>query len=171
MNQAILPIIPQGATPINAVVGVFNEGKHWVYFLGMHPIYRHGDGDQRGFRLTVAQLVDSGACRASEVIAAFGISKSSMDRTLRQYRAGGIGAFFGRKKRVGGGSVLTAEVLVRAQELLDVGGSKAEVAQELGVGLETLRRGVWGVGWSIARGKCGRGKRGGRQRQDAARDR
>ena len=73
MNQAILPIIPQGVTPINAVVGVFNEGKHWVYFLGMHPIYRHGDGDPRGFRLTVAQLVDSGACRASEVIAAFGI--------------------------------------------------------------------------------------------------
>jgi len=143
MNQGILPIIPQGATPINAVVGVSNEEKHWVYFLGMHPVYRHGDGDQRGFRLTVAQLVDSGACRASEVIAAFGISKSSMDRALRQYRAGGIEAFFGRKKRVGGGSVLTAEVLVRAQELLDAGGSKAEVAQELGVGLETLRRGVW----------------------------
>jgi len=40
----------------------------------MHPIYRHGDGDQRGFRLTAAQLVDSGACHASEVIAAFGIS-------------------------------------------------------------------------------------------------
>jgi len=48
MNQAILPIIPQGVTRINAVVGVYNEGKHWVYFMGMHPICRHGDGDQKG---------------------------------------------------------------------------------------------------------------------------
>ncbi len=62
----------------------------------MHPIYRHRAGDLRSFRLTLAQLVDSGACRSSEAIKAFGISKSNVDRTLRQYRAGGIESFFKR---------------------------------------------------------------------------
>ena len=97
LNQTILPLIPQGATSINSRVGVFNEGGHWVYLLGMHPIYRHRAGDQRGFRLTIAQLVDSQTCRAAEVCEALGIAKSQMDRALRLYRAGGIEAFFERK--------------------------------------------------------------------------
>ena len=143
MNQTILPLIPHGATPINAQVGVFNEGSHWVYLLGMHPIYRHRAGDQRGFRLTIAQLVDSQACRASEVCGALGIAKSRMDRALRLYRAGGIDAFFGRKPAKRAGRVLTAERLVSAQELLDEGLGNAEVAARLGVPADTLRRAVW----------------------------
>ena len=143
MNQTILPLIPHGATPINAQVGVFNEGGHWVYLLGMHPIYRHRAGDQRGFRLTIAQLVDSQACRASEVCGALGIAKSRMDRALRLYRAGGIDAFFGRKPAKRAGRVLTAERLVSAQELLDEGLGNAEVAARLGVPADTLRRAVW----------------------------
>jgi len=143
LNQTILPLIPQGATPINSHVGVFNEGGHWVYLLGMHPIYRHRAGDQRGFRLTIAQLVDSGSCRASEVCQAFGIAKSKMDRALRLYRAGGIEAFFERKSTKRTGRVLTAERLIRAQELLNEGLINAEVAAQLGVGVDTLRRAVW----------------------------
>ena len=138
MNQTILPLIPHGATPINAQVGVFNEGGHWVYLLGMHPIYRHRAGDQRGFRLTIAQLVDSQACRASEVCGALGIAKSRMDRALRLYRAGGIDAFFGRKPAKRAGRVLTAERLVSAQELLDEGFGNAEVAARLGVPANTV---------------------------------
>jgi transposase len=139
----MLPLLPEGATRINAQVGVFNEGGHWTYLLGMHPIYRHEVENWRGFRITVAQLVDSGACRAVEIIKAFGISKSSMDRTIRKYRQGGLEAFFTRQARVCEGPVLTAEVLARAQELLDEGLSKAAVAEQLGVRLDTLRRAVW----------------------------
>jgi hypothetical protein len=124
-------------------VGVLNDGSHWVYLLGMHPIYRHRAGDQRGFRLTIAQLVDSDACRASEACKAFGIAKSKMDRALRLYRAGGIDAFFQRKPTKRGGRVLTAERLVRAQEILDEGLGNAEVAAQLGVPIDTLRRAVW----------------------------
>ena len=110
----------------------------------MHPIYRHRAGDLRSFRLTLAQMVDSGACRSSEAIKAFGISKSNMDRTLRQYRAGGIESFFKRNAPARNrGRVLTAEVLARAQELLDEGVSKAAAAGQLGVPRDTLRRAVW----------------------------
>ena len=64
INQTLLPIIPAGATPINDRVGVFNQDGHWIYLVGMHPVYRHVAGDLRSFRLTVAQLVDSGALSA-----------------------------------------------------------------------------------------------------------
>lgn len=79
-----------------------------------------------------------------ELIKAFGISKSSLDRALRQYRAEGAAGFFvppGAAR--GGGRVLTSEVLGRAQQLLDEGRSKAAVSEQLGVKLDTLRRAVW----------------------------
>jgi len=147
LNQTILPIIPHGATPINSQVGVLNNGSEWTYLLGMHPIYRHPAGDQRGFRLTIAQLVDSEACRPSEVCRAFGIAKSKMDRALRLYRAEGIDGFFGCKPTKRSGSVLTAERLIRAQELLNEGLINSEVAAQLGVPVDTLRRAVWDGRW------------------------
>ena len=143
MKQTILPLIPQGATPINSQVGVFNDGSDWVYLLGMHPIYRHPAGDGRAFRLTIAQLVDSGACRPSEVCRAFGIAKSKMDRAIRLYRAGGLEAFFERKPTQRSGRVLTPERLIRAQELLDEGLAPAEIAAQLNVPFDTFRRAVW----------------------------
>ena len=124
-------------------MGVFNEGSHWVYLLGMHPVYRHRAGDQRGFRLTIAQLVDSGACRASEVCRAFGIAKSKMDRALRLYRTDGMEAFFERKSTKRTGHVLTAERLMRVQELLNGGLSQADVAAQSDVPVDTLRRAIW----------------------------
>ena len=136
-------MLPQGATSINDRVGVINQDGHWIYLLGMHPVYRHPTGDQRGFKLTIAQLVDCGACRQVEILTAFGISKSNLDRALRRYRAGGIEAFFKRPARPGKGRVLTPEVLLEAQRLLDGGQTKSAVATQLGVPPDTLRRAVW----------------------------
>ncbi len=148
MNQAILPLIPQGATSINLQVGVFNQDGYWTYLVGLYPVYRHRAGDMRAFELTIAQLADSGACRPSELIAAFGISKSRMMRVLRRYREGGLEGFFDRGDRSGRvrrrkGRVLTNEVLQRAQELIDEGLGHTAVAKELGVATDTLRRAVW----------------------------
>ena len=41
---------------------------HWTYFLGEFPIYSHRVDDQRMFRITIAQLIESGSCRQTEVI-------------------------------------------------------------------------------------------------------
>jgi hypothetical protein len=143
IKQLLLPIIPQGATPINHQVGVFRDDGYWTYLIGMYPIYRHRDGDQRGFRVTIAQLIDSSACSPTEIRTAFGISKSCVDRSVRKYRAGGIGAFYEQKARQRQSSVLTPEVTAGAQQLLDEGHSKSAVAQQLAINLETLRRAVW----------------------------
>jgi len=88
-------------------------------------------------------LIDSGACRPCEILKTFGVSKSSVDRALRKYRAGGIEAFFLRKGPTRRGRVLTEEVLHAAQHLLDSGMSKHEVGAELNIHYDTLRYAVW----------------------------
>ena len=113
--------------------------------MGLQPVYRHQSSDLEHFRLTIAQLIDSGCCRPCEIIRAFGISKSHVDRTTRLYRQRGAGGFFSDRKRkqTGGGTVMTEAVLNSAQTLLDEGMPKAEVAAQMGVAYGTFRRALW----------------------------
>ena len=141
MPQGWLPIIPTGATPINDVLSVVCEEKQWFYFCGPHPVFFHDEGDRRSFRMFTAQAVCQGMCGQAQIVRAFGVSKNSVSRSVKKYRHSGAQAFFmPRKGR--GGSVLTAEVLTRAQELLNLGESKREVAEQLGVKYDTLRKAV-----------------------------
>jgi len=127
-------------------VSVWCDEESWTYFVGLQPVYRHQPSELEHFRLTIAQLIDSGCCRPCEIIRTFGISKSYVDRTTRLYREQGAGAFFADRKRKPtkiGGKVMTEAVLSSAQRLLDEGMPKAEVAEQLGVAYGTFRRALW----------------------------
>ena len=135
---------PQRATPINDRVGVINDNGHWTYLLGMHPVYGHPAADRRGFKLAIAQLVDCGACRQVEILTAFGISKSNLDRgavALPGRRHRGVFRADGEAAppRAGAhpGSVAGSTAVARR------GPGKPAVAARLGVPLDTLRRAVW----------------------------
>lgn len=88
------------------------------------------------------QLIDAGACRQVDVVRAFGVSKSSVARASRCYRERGVDGFVpqlrGRRK----GKVLAAEKLIEAQRLLEEGLNRREVAEELGVKVDTLRKAI-----------------------------
>lgn len=142
VTQLLLPFISPGVTQINPRVSVWKDDDRWTYFLGQFPIYSHKVDDQRMFRLTIAQLIESGACRQTEVINAFGVSKSSVIRAQNKLRKGGAEAFFIDRRGRTGGTVLTPEVLDRAQSLLDNGLPRKEIAEELGVKYDTLRKAV-----------------------------
>ena len=142
MTQLLLPFISPGVTQINARVSVWKDDDRWTYFLGQFPIYSHRVDDQRMFRLTIAQLIESGACRQTEVINAFGVSKSSVIRAQNKLRKGGSEAFFIDRRGRKGGTVLTPEVLDQAQSLLDKGLPRKEIAEELGVKYDTLRKAI-----------------------------
>ena len=133
MPQRILPLIPQGATQINGMVSVWRDDEMWTYFLATHPIYSHRKTDHRMFRLITSQLIDSGACHQVDVMRTFGVSKSSVIRSLNKLRSGGPEAFFVQRRGRRGGKVLTSEVLEKAQRLLDQGYTRSDAAQELGV--------------------------------------
>ena len=143
MTQLLLPFISPGVTNINLRVSVFKQDNTLTYFLGEFPIYSHREDDRPMFRLTIAQLIESGACRQIEIIQAFGISKSSVIRAQNKLRKGGSEAFFiNRRGRTKGGTVLTPEVLDKAQILLDKSLTRKEIAEDLGVKYDTLRKAI-----------------------------
>jgi biotin operon repressor len=95
------------------------------------------------FRLVTSQLINCGACRSADIIRTFGVSKSSVDRAIRKLREAGSDAFFTHRKRGRrGGTILTQEVLDRAQALLDQDHSRTEVANELGIDRDPLRKAI-----------------------------
>lgn len=98
MTQLLLPLLSSEITYINGRVTVYQREGEWTYFLGDYPIYSHKADDLCMFRLTAAQLIDSGACRQAEIIKTFGVSKSSVIRAQKKYRDGGSKAFFTNKQ-------------------------------------------------------------------------
>ena len=142
MPQLFLPLIPAGTTMIGDKVSVEKRDGRWVYFLGLHPIYEHDEGDNRMFKVVASQLINNGVCRHRDIVATFGVSKSSVNRALKKYREGGIEAFFRKRKGGRRGTVLTDEKLERAQQLLDEGIDRGQVAEELEIKKDTLRKAV-----------------------------
>ena len=139
--QALLPFVPDGATRINDVLSVVREDGRWSYFCGIHPVFTHAEEDRKSFRMFAAQLACQGMCKQADIIRAFGVSKNSVKRSVKKYREGGPEAFFApRSTRAG--SVLTDAVKAQAQELLNLGWERRQVAEELGIKCDTLRKAI-----------------------------
>ena len=139
--QALLPLIPDGASSINDRISVIRENGRWAYFWGVDPIFDHPEEDRQSFRMFTAGLVCQGACKQSEIVRTFGVSVNSLKRSVKKYREEGIGSFF-QPRKGRGAPVLTDEVLAQAQGLLSCGSSRAEVAARLGVRYDTLRKAI-----------------------------
>jgi len=143
MPQLLLPLLSSEITYINGRVTVYQRDGLWTYFLGDYPIYSHKADDLPLFRLTMAQLIDSGACRQADIIKTFGVSKSSVIRAQRKYRKGGSNAFFKQRRNFEKkGTVLTPEVLEQAQNFLNAGLSRKETAKKINVKPDTLRKAI-----------------------------
>ena len=135
MQQLILPMTPHGTTVINGQVSVDNRNDEWFYFLSGIPIYSHQADNKKLFRLHTAQLINAGA----DIIRTFGVSKSSVMRSLRQLREKGADSFFELRASRKGGPIFTPEVLQQAQQYLDLGMTPNEAANELDVIADTFR--------------------------------
>jgi transposase len=139
--QALLPLIADGATRISDCISVVRENGQWIYFCGAQPLFLHSENDRRSFRMFTAQLICLGACRQVDIVRAFGVSKNSVIRSVNKYRAGGVNAFYS-PRATRGASVVTPEVTTQAQQLLGAGWSRKEVAEQLGLKLDTLRKAI-----------------------------
>jgi hypothetical protein len=88
-----------------------------------------------------AQLVCQGVCRQVDLVRAFGVSKNSVIRSVANYRAGSVNAFYA-PRATRGASVMTPEVTAQAQQLLMAGRSPTEVGEQLGLKRDTLRKAI-----------------------------
>ena len=141
MLQALLPMIPHGATQISDLISVVRQDDQWTYFCGVQPVFEHPENDRQSFRMFTSQLCCQGTCIQAQIIRTFGVSKNSVLRSIAKYRQEGIDGFY-RARRGRGASVITDEVTVQAEKLLALGHSRNEVAEELGVKRDTLRKAI-----------------------------
>jgi transposase len=139
--QALLPLIADGATRISDLISVVSENGQWIYFCGAQPVFQHPENDRRSFRMFTAQLICQCVCRQVDIVQSFGVSKNSVIRSVNTYRAGGVKAFYA-PRATRGASVVTPEVTAQAQQLLGAGWSPREVAEQLGLKLDTLRKAI-----------------------------
>jgi transposase len=136
-----LPLIADGATRVSDFISVVRENDQWIYSCGAQPVFHHAQSDLRSFRMFTAQLICQGACRPVDVMRAFGVSKSSVIRSVNKYRADGVKAFY-TPRAPRRAAVMTPEVMAQAQELLTLGWSRREVAEHLNLKLDTLRKAI-----------------------------
>jgi transposase len=141
MPEALLPMIPDGASQINGLISVVCQDKQWTYFCGVIPIFKHPENDHQSFRMFAAQLCCQDICTQAQIIRTFSISKSCILRSVAKYRQEGINGFY-RPRKGRGPTVLTAQVRARAQGLLELGHSRREVADELGINYDTIRKAI-----------------------------
>ena len=141
MPQTLLPLIPDGATQINDLVSVIREDDQWTYFHGAHPIFSHAQNDHRSFRMFTAQLVCQRTCRQIDIIRTFGVSKNSVLRSVKKFHEEGIQGFY-EPRRGRGSTVITEKIADQAQQLLNAGTSRKEVAEQLGIKYDTLQKAI-----------------------------
>lgn len=141
MPQALLPLIPDGATPINDRISVLRQHGRWTYFCGIAPVFQHGEDDRKSFRMFTAQLCCQGACTQAEIIRTFGVSKNSVLRSVEKYRREGNAGFF-QPRRGRGATVITEKVAAEAEKLLALRRNRRQTAEELNVPYETLRKAI-----------------------------
>jgi hypothetical protein len=104
-------------------------------------MFRHAENDRPSSRMFTAQLICQAVCRQVDIVRGFVASKSSAIRSVDNYRAGGVPAFFAPRATCSA-LVITPEVTAKAQQLLWFGRSRKEVAEELGLKLDTLRQAI-----------------------------
>lgn len=142
MPQLQLPIFPAGITEINNHIAV-EKREGMVYYVHGHlPVFQHGEGDVRAFRMFTSQMIVNGTVKPKEIVGAFGIPMVTVKRYVRVMRERGSEGFYVRQARHSSASVLKGEVLERAQQLLDEGRSVPEVAGELKVLANTLHKAI-----------------------------
>lgn len=132
-------MFPAEVTELNDWVS-FARREGTVYsFKGPRPVFSHAEPDQASFRMFTSPWVIKGNCTQAEIVRALGISVISLKRSVKPYRPQGAAGFF-KSRAARQPRVLTSAVRQKAQELIQQGRGRHEVAQELGLKSDTLRK-------------------------------
>ena len=141
MPQASLPLVTNGATPLNDRISVVQRDGRCTYFCGVEPVFLHDESDHISFRMFTSQLVCQGACKQIDIVKAFGVTAKSVKRSVKKFREEGIQSFYlPRKTR--GATVMTDDVIAEAQDLLSRGQSRRQITEKLGIKCDTLRKAI-----------------------------
>jgi hypothetical protein len=141
MPQMQLPLFSEDVTLINATIGYAKRSNTVYYFSGQLPVYSHHEKDEATFKVYMAQLYVNGTASQAEINRAFGMNPINMKRWVARYQKKGPAGFYTKERRTVG-RVVTEEVASNAQEMLDEGHERSEVAKVLGMKINTLGKAI-----------------------------
>ncbi len=141
MPQVQLPIFPAHSTPITSELAFEQRDGQVVYCNGHLPVFMHEQKDLASFRFFTSQLIHNGSATQSQIVAAFGVSLTTVKRYSKVLRDQGAAGFFVPSVPKPGHR-LTPELLVRVQSLLDLGWEVPAAGKELGVLSNTIHKAI-----------------------------
>jgi hypothetical protein len=105
------------------------------------PVFSHPVDDLASFRFFTSQLIINGNASQGQVSRSFGVPLITVKRAVKKLREEGAAGFF-RPAPPRQGHRLSAELLLRAQSLLDEGIGVPAIGEELGVLPNTIHTAI-----------------------------
>jgi hypothetical protein len=137
--QLTLPIFPSGSILISDRLGAFSQEKIVQYIAGGLPVYQHAEEDIDSFRFAISNFIKLGLCKKAEVMRAFHVSESFVQRACKKAELECSAGFFGKDNRKGSNHVIVDSVRQRLQEQLDKGISVNAMAKQYKLNESTIR--------------------------------
>jgi transposase-like protein len=138
-TQLHLPVAPEGAEEINAVVARVRERGQVAYFASGVPLFVHAEDDAVGQRVAAVQMMALGLARQDELSAALAVNRSTLYRQHRKVQRAGVLGVVEGKRGPRGPHRFTPDKQQRVTELLAEGVSIRQAAQQVGVTEGTIR--------------------------------
>jgi transposase-like protein len=138
-TQLHVPVPPEGAEEINAVVARVRERGQVAYFASGVPMFVHADDDRIGQRIAAGQLMALGLARQDELSAALAVNRSTLYRQGRKLATAGVLGVVDSKRGPRGPHRFTPDKRQRVTQLLGEGVSIRQAAQQVGVTEGTIR--------------------------------
>ena len=139
MPQLQLPFFPDGVTHITNQLAFRRQDGQVTYFNGQMPVFSHAETDIATFRMITSQFCVTGHVKQSDIIRTFGVTSISVKRSVKIYREKGPKGFYAPRV-TRGPAVLVEDVVSEIEGRLAGGATPAEVAEALGVKLNTIQK-------------------------------
>ena len=137
--QLNLPIFPSGSTLVSPCLAVQSKDKIVIWIVNSLPVYQHREDDHQSFRFAISNFIKQDLCRKVDVMRAFQVSESFVQRACKKLETEGEAGFFHKTSRKGSNYAIVESAMERIQDLLDRGRSVNSIAVELGFPESTIR--------------------------------
>lgn len=138
MIQKFLPLLPEGAEPVNKNLAIFRDEGDIIFFNGYCPMLKCSDSDPYDMRLAQGVLCATHIVKPAQLAKALGVNRSTVCRNKAIYEKGGPLALMTDKANRSAYK-LDRQKLQKAQSLLDKGINQNKIAAQVGVSEGCIR--------------------------------
>ena len=136
--QKFLPLLPEGAEPVNKNLAIFRDEGEIIFFNGYCPMLKCSDSDPYDMRLAQGVLCATHIVKPAQLAKALGVNRSTVCRNKAIYEKGGPLALMTDKANRSAYK-LDRQKLQKAQSLLDKGINQNKIAAQVGVSEGCIR--------------------------------